>query len=176
MNDFSRNAILYHLGHHGGIPKNFRVWDELHKRWFQGDFSQKARDYGYDSAAYFGENLIMNGTLYDQHADDAWQKSPETPHSLDRLDWLTVVQCTGSQDENGDWIYEGDILITDDNLIGYVAFDPAIGFNLYSPYHGVVLTKFSTCVIKGNIFQHYDQWFKDLDDEDKWTACCNGKK
>lgn len=172
---YARKALLDHINGKGGSPKRFRIWDEKHHRWFQGGITNRERELGVDCISFFGEIMIMEGTLFDQHEDDVWKNDPDIHGSLSLLDWLIVVQDTGNEDMNGTRIFEGDILITDDNLIGYVSYDPNLGYVLNSPYHGVVLTTFDTCIYKGNVFQHYDMWFKDLDDEDKWTACCRGE-
>lgn len=157
-----QDSIFYHLESKGVAPKRFRVWDKLHNRWFQGNTNPKSIALQTDAVNYFGEILVMEGTLHDQNEDTMWKNDPRIHGSLDLLEHLIVVQDTGMKDETGKAIFEGDIVITDDNTLGYIAFDRILGsYVVVSPTRGTTLTDFQTCIIKGNVFEDYNQWFKE---------------
>lgn len=153
--------VFYHLQTRGVIPKRFRVWDKLHHRWFQGSTKPKSIALQTDAINFFGEIMVMEGTLFDQNEDSVWKDDPYIRCSLDLLEHLIVVQDTGAKDETGRSIFEGDIVITDDNILGYVAYDKHISdYIIVSPYSGTQHTELNTCIIKGNVFENYNEWFK----------------
>lgn len=139
------------------IPKNFRIWDKLHNRWFQGDPSEKSRSLQTDCLHIDGEIIFMGEMYSDQNEDGVWRDDPNVRSSLDILDYLIVVQDTGMKDERGWSIFEGDIIITDDNIMGYVAYDKDLcEYTLISPWQGTLYTSFENCIIKGNIFEDFN--------------------
>lgn len=97
------------------IPKAFRVWDDKHKRWFNGATDKKSRQLQTDSVHYFGEWLIMQGTLFDQNEDKVWRDDPDIKSSLDMLDHLIVLQDTGLVDKNMQHIFEYDLVTAEDS-------------------------------------------------------------
>lgn len=97
------------------VPKAFRVWDDKHKRWFNGATDKRSRQLQTDSVHYFGEWLIMQGTLFDQHEDKIWRDDPDIKGSLDMLDYLIVLQDTGFRDKNGNNIFEYDLVTAEDS-------------------------------------------------------------
>lgn len=145
----------------GTVPKKFRVWDLLHSRWFQGNPSQKSRQLQTDAINFFGEVMVMEGTLFDQNEDDAWKKSAEAGEvsgSLDKLQYLCVVQDTGLVDCNGDHIFEGDILRLGNSatILGYVRYDKRQGRYVIDGKFITVQCDFEDCAIAGNCFEHYN--------------------
>lgn len=110
------------------MPKSFRVWDSLHKRWFQGGTDEKRLEHSTDNISFFGEIMVMEGTLFDQNEDDAWKtqlrggrvnsavEQGEVKSTLDLIEYLCVVQNTGVKDSTGRFIYEGDIIKVTDNV------------------------------------------------------------
>ena len=141
----------------GTMPKNFRVWDFLHERWFQGDPSEKSRQLQTDCVHYFGEIMVMEGTLCDQNEDDAWKKSAEAGDirgSLDKMNYLCVVQDTGIKDRTGKHIFEGDILEMGETR-GYVMYDKTHG-NYYLAGDLVkIYCDLQDCKIIGSVFENY---------------------
>lgn len=95
-------------------PKAFRVWDNKHKRWFNGKTSAKSRQLQTDCVHYFGEWLIMQGTLCDQNEDKIWRDDPDINGSLDILNHLIVLQDTGLVDEKMQHIFEYDLVTAED--------------------------------------------------------------
>ncbi|MCM1323286.1 MAG: YopX family protein [Acetobacter sp.] len=95
-------------------PKAFRVWDSKHNRWFNGSTDQESRNLQTDSVHYFGEWLMMQGTMYDQNEDGVWRDDPDIKGSLQILDFLEVVQDTGIEDKNGNRIFEYDLVTAED--------------------------------------------------------------
>lgn len=135
------------------MPKNFRVWDKLHKRWFQGKPTDEARKIQTDCVHYFGEVLIMEGTLFDKNEDDAWKESPEINSSLDLLEYLTVVQDTGMTDREGRRIFEGDLLELKGSG-GYVDYDQEAGAYYLKNNRWSAYPNLSQYKIVGNIFEN----------------------
>lgn len=137
------------------MPKNFRVWDVLHNRWFVGNTDEAALALQTDCVHYFGEYLVMEGTLFDQWEDDVWKKSAEKGEvscSLDRIQYLVVVQDTGMKDCTGRAIFEGDILELGATRT-FVTYDSQQGrYYLYGEV-AKVYCDFSSCKNVGNIFE-----------------------
>lgn len=156
-----QDEAIERLEWEGVTPKAFRIWDKMHKRWFQGSTSEKAIEHCVDCINFFGEIMVMEGTLFDQNEDDAWKNEPVIHCSLDIISWLIVVQDTGLKSADGRAVFEGDIIITDDNILGYVFFDRlAECYVVVNPYtNTTTATTINECCIKGNIFEDWDEWF-----------------
>lgn len=156
-----RDEAIRKLEWEGVTPKAFRIWDRKHNRWFQGDTSEHARLHLTDCINFFGEIMIMEGTLFDQNEDSAWKDDPTIHSALDLLEWLVVVQDTGLRSDSNQAVFEGDIVITDDNQLGYVVFDKiAECYVIVNPDDNTTtVTTINGCCIKGNIFENWGEWF-----------------
>lgn len=97
------------------IPKTVRIWDDLHKRWFQGGTSAKQRRLETDAVHFFGEIMIFGEVFHDQNEDGAWKGMGV----IEMLDHLIVVQDTGVTDQDGRHVFEGDII--QDSEHGYLS-------------------------------------------------------
>lgn len=156
MNDARKRAIF--AVNTGSIPKAFRVWDMLHERWFQGSTDEQSLLLQTDSVHYFGELLTMEGTLFDQNEDDAWKKSAEkgdVKGSLDKINYLVVVQDTGVVDYTGRHIFEGDILELGQTR-GYVIYNRQTGSYALEGDLVTIYCDLRDCRIVGNIFENYN--------------------
>lgn len=156
-----RDEAIKKLEWEGVTPKAFRIWDKKHNRWFQGSTSEHSLQYLTDCINFFGEIMVMEGTLFDQNEDDVWKDDPTIHSSLDVLEWLVVVQDTGLRSDSNRAVFEGDIVITDDNQLGYVIFDKvAECYVIVNPDDNTTTaTTINGCCIKGNIFEDWGEWF-----------------
>lgn len=96
------------------IPKEFRVWDYKHSRWFNGSTSEHSINLQTDTVHYFGEWLLMEGTGYDQNEDHIWRDDPDVHSSIDMLNYLIVLQPIGAVDCHGQRLFEGDLVTAED--------------------------------------------------------------
>ena len=133
--------------------KSFRLWDRLHQRWFYGSTTEKAIKLGTDAISLFGETIVFGSILHDPHDDDVWKNDPKIKSSLDVLDYLLAVQNTGVLDEDGRFIYEGDI-VQFGELRGVVMYNAIVaGFQMWTNFKWVYCNLRESKII-GNIFEN----------------------
>lgn len=144
-------------------PKNFRIWDTLHHRWFQGGTSESQLQHMTDNIDFFGETITMSGTLHDQNEDSAWRESiadGKLQHSVEIPNFLIVVQDTGLKDKTGRHVFEGDILSVNDPILGeyrsYIIYDRERGRfaqRMFGDNDSIRCLNFEYATIIGNIFE-----------------------
>lgn len=134
-------------------PKQFRVWDRLHKRWFQGATDERSISLQTDSVYYFGETLLMEGALFDQNEDNVWKNDPNIKSSLDIMNWLIVVQDTGMLDKTNRHIWEGDVVEFGKGHVGVVLYNSRLGkYELCTSTERLNIA-FDECEVVGNIWE-----------------------
>lgn len=134
-------------------PKQFRVWDRLHKRWFQGATDERSIGLHTDSIYYFGEILVMEGVLFDQNEDSVWKDDPNIKSSLDVMNWLIVVQDTGMLDKTDRHIWEGDVVESDKGNVGVVLYNSRLGRYELRTSTDRLYVDFRGCKVVGSIWE-----------------------
>lgn len=95
-----------------------------------------------------------------------WEKVKINPFSIVEDDQLVVMQYTGLKDRNGREIYEGDILLDDQQAKGIVFFEDG-SFRLTSSKTGIrnydeydtlnqYLVDYNELEVIGNIYKNHD--------------------
>ena len=76
----------------------FRAWDKRLKRWIAKDYT------------ILGEFLLFNG--YDQYLKQTNSETKDISYT-DRLEDIEISISDGSKDKKGNYIYSGDIIVSD---------------------------------------------------------------
>lgn len=106
------------------VPDGVRIWDDLHKRWFQGGTSGEKRKLETDCLHFFGEIMLFGEVFHDQNEDRAWKGYS----AIEMLNHLIMVPATGMWTNDKNQIFNGDFLENPE--------ESAIGFVFYSFTHG----------------------------------------
>lgn len=95
-----------------------------------------------------------------EHIYDGIYASPTNPAEIEDC---VLEQCTGLEDKNGKWIYEGDIVRTEDKgdgtitgVIVFISDRGRCGFYLRTDFGLVVDIALSVYEIIGNIHENMD--------------------
>lgn len=142
------------------IQDKYRIWDSKHCRWFQGHPDAYHRQIQTDCIHFFGELMIVGEAFHDQNEDDIWKSDDDIKSSLDIFNYLQVIHCAQKRDNDGDWIFEGDVIIDKGCGQKYVVFwdDENLtwkAFNLLLE-NTAPLCRFQNTKIEGNIYSNPD--------------------
>lgn len=129
------------------IPKQFRIWDTLEKRWFWGGTDADSIMTMTDSINIFGEIILMGMIGVDSNTDKSV--------SLDRISDLIVVQNTGLKDNKERYIYEGDVVKTPKGITSIIYENGCFYAPTSSKYRLGGWEKESITII-GNIYENPD--------------------
>ena len=103
----------------------------------------------------YGENINLfnccNDTIYDVEEYD----DKGSHYTMYRADEVVLEQCTGLKDENGKLIYEGDIILVEDNKcpIEWESFNAR--YNVVG-YGEIAYLNYNDIEVIGNIHENAD--------------------